>query len=307
MKKYAQQIIVAILLIGAAAGVAFAGPSFDITTLVSGFIRYTGQDHGVCDPEDTGDYCYGYGWSGNLLDWGYGYGYKSIDFGGEESATLAAQYGFDGDDGSATIESVEVDKTTATIVYSTNYLARGVLFWSTIPNPTDPSEFTLVGAESGFNSGERIISITSLTCDTQYYFAVVTHDSADNTWITDTQTFTTDSCFDPEPESIPRTTISGSISAINKTKNSASSVLRLPPITLALGSVGVDVQDLQRLLNYFGTFLASNGAGSPNNETEFFGRRTFNAVKNFQKTFGLAKVDGIYGEETRGIMESFLK
>jgi peptidoglycan hydrolase-like protein with peptidoglycan-binding domain len=80
----------------------------------------------------------------------------------------------------------------------------------------------------------------------------------------------------------------------------------LPPITLMLGSTGIGVQQLQTILNYFGTFLASNGAGSPGNETQYFGQRTYNALKNFQRTFGLEKVDGIYGEQTKAMIESFL-
>lgn len=302
-KKFIQQGLVAIVLSGASVGVVLAAPSFDITTLVSGFIRYTGIPHGhtaTCADSKGYDYCYGYGWSGNLQAWGYGYGYKSKDFYGEVDTTQAAAYGFDGDDGSVTIDSIDITQTTATITYSTNYLAR--LAHAYTPN-SDGSGFIGVEEEHDFNSGERIWSITGLVCDTTYYIGINAFDAGDNQWLVQ-DSFTTDACFDtPEPGSSPRTTILGSISgAGTKAGDPSSSLLRLPPITLALGSVGVDVQDLQILLNHIGVFLDNHGAGSPGEETEYFGKKTYAAVKAFQQVFDLKKVDGIYGPETQRVM-----
>ncbi len=309
MKKYTQQILVTVLLMGATAGVAFAGPSFNITTLLAGFIRYNGNGHASttnCNNDHRGDYCYGYGWSGNLQDWGYGYGYKSKDFFGEPDTTLAAEYGFDGDDGSATIDSIVVDKTTATITYSTNYLAKIDGAYG-LTDPVTPYNYIGlapggVSGETDFTSGERVWNITGLTCGTVYYYSINSRDAANNTWSLP-DSFTTDSC------STDRQTVTGSIYAPTNTQQSTSHNprgLRLPPITLALGSLGTDVQDLQILLNFFGTFLASDGAGSPGAETQTFGTRTKAALMKFQSTFGLG-ADGIYGQKTHDVMESFLK
>jgi peptidoglycan hydrolase-like protein with peptidoglycan-binding domain len=292
--------MVAIVVAGASVGVVLAAPAFDITTLISGFIRYdNGHPYGGCvDNLHSGDYCYGYGWSGNLQEWGYGYGYKSSDFPGEAASTLAAEYGFDGDDGSATIESIVTTQTTATITYSTNYLSRMSRAYTLDPEGGD---FMGIEEEHSFNSGERVWSITGLACDTTYYIGINAWDAGDNRWLT-TDSFTTDSCNGVR--------IGGrvnNISQVGTTTNHNPRGLVLPPITLSFGSFGNDVKNLQILLNFFGTFLASRGAGSPGSETEFFGSRTRAAVKKFQATFGLEKVDGIYGQETYNTMKSFLE
>ncbi len=282
-------------------GVVFANiGTFDFSSLTSGFLRKT-LGHPPSPGHPRINFFYGYGWSGLNQEWGYGYGYNG-SYAVVHGAGVA-DYGFEGDNGTASVDDISVTQTTATITYSTPYLARAVMPWSTIQNPTDPSEFTLAGIESGFNSGERVITLTDLLCNTQYYFAVVTHDAANNTWVTDTQPFTTSSCNDNH------VTITGSTYSPTNTSQTTSHnprSLRLPPITLALGSVGVDVQDLQILLNFFGTFLASNGAGSPGNETMTFGEKTKAALMKFQSTFGLG-ADGIYGQKTHDVMESFLE
>jgi hypothetical protein len=123
-----------ILLVGTSAVSVFAAPKFPITDLVSGFIRLTSHVLGCgggIGPAGAGSpachlrgFHYGYGWSGNFQAWGYGYGYDNGNFDGQDETTRAASYGFDGNDGSVTIEGVDVTQTTADITYSTNYLAR---------------------------------------------------------------------------------------------------------------------------------------------------------------------------------------
>ena len=86
-----------------------------------------------------------------------------------------------------------------------------------------------------------------------------------------------------------------------------------PPIvtfnrTLKLGDRGSDVVGLQILLNRDpATRIAVSGAGSPNNETEYFGRMTAAAVIRFQEKYrtevlapaGLLRGTGIVGVLTR--------
>ena len=52
---------------------------------------------------------------------------------------------------------------------------------------------------------------------------------------------------------------------------------------LAIGSSGEDVRCLQKYLNWSGFTLAASGAGSPVNETFYFGARTQAAVKTWQE------------------------
>jgi hypothetical protein len=122
--QFSKQIILTFVMVFLSAGIVFAATNSDITSLVSGFMRYTKQHRdGQCLNGAQNDYCYGYGWSGNLQAWGFGYGYKIKDY-DETTGPIAANYGFDGNNGAATVDSVAVDKTTATITYSVNYLAK---------------------------------------------------------------------------------------------------------------------------------------------------------------------------------------
>ena len=65
-----------------------------------------------------------------------------------------------------------------------------------------------------------------------------------------------------------------------------------------------DVKALQQLLNAdSATKVSSTGAGSPGNETEYFGPATERAVKKFQEKNGLEPV-GIVGPKTRAALNA---
>ncbi len=296
--RYSQQLIVVLVVASASVGIVFAA-DFDVSTLVSGFLRRVNNGHD--DPLTTHPgqvFYYGYGFSGNLQGWGYGYGYDEY-YGLSNSIppTLTAEYGFEGTEGPVTVENVVVDKTTATITYSTNYLAKITRGYS-----LDNINPIVLESESLFNSGQRTWEITGLDCGTQYHFGFSATDAGQNYWLIQ-DLFTTFSCSSSHGTQV----VGGNVNNPATVPSSVSSKLRLPPITLALGSIGVDVQDLQKLLNYFGTFLASHGAGSPGEETQYFGQKTYAAVKAFQQVFDLKKVDGIYGVETQVAMSKFLQ
>lgn len=59
------------------------------------------------------------------------------------------------------------------------------------------------------------------------------------------------------------------------------------------------VRCLQRFLNGSGFPLASSGAGSPGNETEYFGPRTQRAVVAWQRAMGVAPSFGFFGPVSR--------
>lgn len=75
---------------------------------------------------------------------------------------------------------------------------------------------------------------------------------------------------------------------------------------LELGSLGSEVKALQEYLNANGYTIASNGPGSPGNETTTFGALTKAALIKFQKAKGIAPAAGYFGPKTRAAIGSGL-
>ena len=81
--------------------------------------------------------------------------------------------------------------------------------------------------------------------------------------------------------------------------------------TLKLGMSGADVLALQRYLNTHGFVLASSGPGAPGQETDRFGRLTFNALVAFQNAHAtailapqhLSSGTGIFGPGTIAFLQ----
>jgi len=91
-----------------------------------------------------------------------------------------------------------------------------------------------------------------------------------------------------------------------------SAIAQTFQLTLAPGTQSADVLRLQRYLNSKGFTLASSGAGSPGNETNFFGPRTREALRRFQEAnriailapLGLLNGTGIFGPATRAFINA---
>ena len=88
--------------------------------------------------------------------------------------------------------------------------------------------------------------------------------------------------------------------AVSAPAGAASSITR----GLSAGSKGADVKKLQQLLNSdMDTRVAASGAGSPGNESEYFGSLTAKAVQKFQVKYKLAGPGdagyGFVGPKTR--------
>ncbi|MFA7309553.1 MAG: peptidoglycan-binding protein [Candidatus Paceibacterota bacterium] len=71
---------------------------------------------------------------------------------------------------------------------------------------------------------------------------------------------------------------------------------------LYIGVSGQDVLALQRHLNTHGFAVAASGAGSPGNETAYFGAATQAAVIRFQIAHSIAPAAGYVGELTRAAL-----
>src|SRR3989338_1105258 len=66
-----------------------------------------------------------------------------------------------------------------------------------------------------------------------------------------------------------------------------------------VGSTGSEVMEIQQFLNGHGAQVAASGAGSPGNETAYFGALTRAAVTKFQVTNGISPTAGYWGPLTR--------
>lgn len=74
---------------------------------------------------------------------------------------------------------------------------------------------------------------------------------------------------------------------------------------LTVGSTGADVMNLQKVLNMSAdTQVASTGAGSPGNESSYFGALTKAAVAKFQTKNGISPAAGYVGPITRAKLNS---
>jgi peptidoglycan hydrolase-like protein with peptidoglycan-binding domain len=92
--------------------------------------------------------------------------------------------------------------------------------------------------------------------------------------------------------------------------------VKIPQFTkdLKLASSDPEIANLQRFLNSKGFVIASVGAGSFGNETQFFGPATKNALTRFQntnstdilKTKGLYEGNGVFDQATRIYINSII-
>lgn len=73
---------------------------------------------------------------------------------------------------------------------------------------------------------------------------------------------------------------------------------------LELGSKGEDVRALQKFLNANGSVVATTGAGSPGNETTYFGQATKAALVAYQKAQGIKPTSGYFGPITRSLVSA---
>ena len=69
--------------------------------------------------------------------------------------------------------------------------------------------------------------------------------------------------------------------------------------SLSLGIAGEDVRCLQRYLNGAGYTVSASGAGSPGNETTYYGSRTKSAVASWQAANGVSPAVGYFGSISR--------
>lgn len=73
---------------------------------------------------------------------------------------------------------------------------------------------------------------------------------------------------------------------------------------LEVGMSGEDVRELQKFLNTHGSAIAPSDAGSPGNETDYFGSLTRAALARYQASVGITPAVGYFGPITRAAIAS---
>lgn len=89
------------------------------------------------------------------------------------------------------------------------------------------------------------------------------------------------------------------VNNININKNQSNSINDIFNRDLKLNSIGEDVKALQIYLNTHGYTLTNTGPGSLNNETNYFGSLTRQALIRFQKDNNITPAVGYFGPITR--------
>jgi hypothetical protein len=268
-----------------------------------------------------------------LSDGTYYYGIFAIDSNGNYSSA-------------GTAPSVTIDTLAPSVPASFTATASGssiTLDW-TNPNDADFSYVTIQFSTSSYpatpNDGTTVASTAatqytlSNLSDATYYFSIFAYDYSGNYSNAVTSTARVNTVVpspspSPSPTPVsapgllllgialntvpPQATNAGDASKAivsNKTSAAAAAAPNLKRV-LTSGSSGSDVKALQKFLNALGFTVAAKGAGSPGQETTFFGPATTRAIIKFQEAYadeilkplGLKKGTGVLGAATMKKMQ----
>ncbi len=224
------------------------------------------------------------------------------------------------------IDNVSADpsETTSTITWTTDIGADSQVEYGLT------STYTSSSTRSFSTTTSHSVSLTGLTAGTTYNYRVISRDEYGQTSTSTNRTFSTSG---GAPVVTPVTTSSGggvtyysvptlTPAEIQKifgtqpgfsatpllatqssvTQSSATSSSYVFTRNLRLGSVGIDVKELQKFLNRSGFTIAASGAGSPGYETTLFGPATRRALIRYQQANKITPAVGFFGSVTRGFV-----
>jgi hypothetical protein len=256
-----------------------------VFALTGGMVAYA-QFYRTTAPVPGFNYGYGYGFTDG---YGYGYGYHGV-------LDADGDYGFFGDDGAVASFEVDPTRTTATVTFTSTYIADHSVDYGEDDTSENIGDYT-----DSDPIGENSIEITGLMCNTDYVLLVNSRDSGDNVWPSEDLEFTTDSCgggggggrVSNAPSNTSQTTI-----------NIITAIQRAIAI---LTSAGQTVpQALYDVLHALGVTDGSNTAGQIFTQNLTIGS-TGAQVMLLQKFLGVTPVDGIFGPVTQAAVVKFQK
>jgi len=188
---------------------------------------------------------------------------------------------------------------TVTITWTTNEIASSLVNYG----PTSSYGTATDETDTSPRVTSHSVAISGITNCATYYYSVESKDSALNTTSSENSFFAGFSCGGGGGAwlysiSVPPI-INQTVPTINSVPlTSSCPILPNTPKLLKLNITNPTVKILQQVLNCKGFIVSSSGGGSKGEETNYFGAKTKDAVRRFQKAHNL-KIDGIVGPATR--------
>ncbi|MBP6912589.1 MAG: Ig-like domain-containing protein [Candidatus Pacebacteria bacterium] len=241
-----------------------------------------------------------------------------------------------GDINAPTLSSISasVSTTGATITWTTNEASSS----SVSHGPTVSYTTTTAETDTSPRVTSHSVSITGLTCATEYNYIVISKDAANYTSSDTNHTFTTSSCPVVSSGGAVPVFILQQMSDNLRAQNTNQVNLTIQKeledkeskkLEVLEGNTkkniftknlkyGLDneedVRSLQKFLNANGFIVSTRGPGSPGNEINYFGYGTKRAVEKFQKKYfeeilaplGNKTPTGYVGEYTRNKINKIL-
>jgi hypothetical protein len=207
------------------------------------------------------------------------------------------------------IDNVSADpgETTSTITWTTDTGADSQVEYGLT------STYTSSSTRSFSTTTSHSVSLTGLTAGTTYNYRVISRDEYGQTSTSTNRTFSTSGGNPVATPSTPSSSGGGmtaysapilSAAEIQKifgtrSGSSATSTSYVFTRNLSLGSIGLDVKELQKFLNQNGFTVSTTGAGSPGSETTLFGPATRRALIRYQQAKKITPAVGFFGPVTR--------
>lgn len=157
------------------------------------------------------------------------------------------------------------------------------------------------------------VTISGLSCASNYHYKVISKDLASNTSIDNDNTFTTTACpiintGGPAPIWILQSMNTANQASLNNSSGQGSSTTTFNfSKNLQSGFKDLEVKELQKFLNSNGFTVSKSGAGSNGKETVVFGQATKSALIKFQKANNIRPAVGYFGPITKKHINNLIK
>ncbi len=209
--------------------------------------------------------------------------YSASDVSGIDETTLKI-YRYDGSNWTA-LSSCSVNTSTRTVTCSTTAFSDFALFGDASSSSSSSSSTTI--------AANGPIFVGSLHTTQQSHFHTTTVPTTVHI-ATTTNTTSSSMPLVPPPTLIIKAPVEATIPLLQSSYTFSRNLHR--------GMYHADVKELQKYLNASGFIINENGDGSPGFETTFFGKKTQEALTQFQIANNITPAKGFFGPYTRSLL-----